>query len=300
MANQYGIDLKTRTAIIDYYDETRGFLPKVSMDEIAEKFGVYRTTVTNTIKNRDAYLKRAQHSPRKTVQPQDRHIVLVIPDLHCPWEHPDSLQFLLAVQEKYQTTITVNLGDEVDFYGMSRFSHDPDVMSPGHELSDAVRHLLPFYKSFPEMLVCQSNHTHRVHKKAADSGLPRGTIKSIEEILRTPEGWKYKQKHVIDGVEYKHGAGKSGENAHKNHAKATGKSTAIGHIHAHGGVAYLNPRVFAVNGSCLIDKSAPCFAYASDLDDNIVHGCAVVYKGKAAHFIRMFLDENDRWTGEVW
>ena len=94
------------------------------------------------------------------------NVVLVIPDLHCPWEHQDALAFLKAVRAKYQPNIIVNLGDEVDFYGMSRFEHDPDVINPGHELSLAVKHLIPFYREFPDVLICQSNHTHRVHSKA--------------------------------------------------------------------------------------------------------------------------------------
>jgi hypothetical protein len=187
----------------------------------------------------------------------------------------------------------------VDFYGMSRFSHDPDVVSAGSELSLAVQHLIPYYQAFPNVLVCQSNHTHRIHKKAADSGLPSGTIKSIEEILKTPEGWIYKSCHRVDGVDYKHGTGKSGAMAHINHAKATGRSTCIGHIHAHAAVNYLRAGLFAANFGCGIDKKAPCFAYASDMDDNVVVGCGLVIYGKEAHFIPMHCDNDGRWTGRL-
>lgn len=226
-------------------------------------------------------------------------VVLVIPDLHCPWEHPDALQFLRAVRAKYQPNIIVNLGDEVDFYGMSRFEHDVDVINAGAELSLAVKHLIPFYREFPNTLVCQSNHTHRVHAKAQKAGLPSSTIKSIEEILKTPEGWIYKQCHNIDGVDYKHGTGKSGAMAHINHAKATGRSTCIGHIHAFAAVNYLRKGFFAANFGCLIDKHAPCFAYASEMDDNIVLGCGIVIDGKEAHFIPMHVDEQNRWVGII-
>jgi hypothetical protein len=227
------------------------------------------------------------------------HTVLVIPDLHCPWENVDALAFLKAVKQRYKPDVIVSLGDEVDFYGMSRFTHDPDVANPGAELSEAVKHLIPFYQEFPNVLICQSNHTHRIHKKAADSGLPRESVRSIEEILKTPEGWIYKQCHRVDGVDYKHGTGKSGAQAHINHAKATGRSTCIGHIHAWGGVNYLRRGLFAANFGCLIDRDAPCFAYASEMDDNIVLGCGLVIGGKEAHFIVMHLDENNRWTGNL-
>lgn len=228
-----------------------------------------------------------------------RSVTMVIPDTHSPWEHPDSLPFLCAVRDEWRPKTFVHLGDEVDFYGMSRFVHDPDVINPGQELSEAVKHLIPFYREFPNVLVCTSNHTHRAHKKAADAGLAAGTIKSIEEILKTPEGWIYKQCHNVDGVDYKHGTGKSGPQAHINHAKATGRSTCIGHIHAYGAVNYLRPGMFAANFGCLIDKHAPCFRYAAEMDDNIVLGCGIVINGLVAYFIPMIVDENNRWIGEI-
>lgn len=258
-------------------------------------------------------LKPACQSELSPVPVQDTHtkpssvksggsfssVVLVIPDLHCPWEHQDALQFLRAVRAKYQPNTIVNLGDEVDFYGMSRFEHDVDVINAGAELSLAVKHLIPFYREFPNSLVCQSNHTHRVHAKAQKAGLPSSTIKSIEEILKTPEGWVYKQCHNVDGVDYKHGTGKSGAMAHLNHAKATGRSTCIGHIHAFAAVNYLRKGFFAANFGCLIDKHAPCFAYASEMDDNIVLGCGIVIGGKEAYFIPMHVDSNNRWVGHL-
>lgn len=238
-------------------------------------------------------------TPIHTPKIPSGNIVLVIPDLHCPWEHQDALAFLIAVREKYRPNVFVNLGDEVDFYGMSRFSHAPDMPSAGTELSDAVKHLIPFYKEFPHMLVCHSNHTHRIDKKASEAYIPKAALRRIEEILKTPEGWVYKACHQIDGVDYKHGTGKSGAQAHINHAKATGRSTCIGHIHAFAGVNYLRPNMFAANFACLIDKRGGCFDYTSEMDDNIVLGCGVVINGTKAFFIPMETDENGRWTGKL-
>jgi len=100
-------------------------------------------------------------------------------------------------------------------------------------------------------------------------------------------------------VDYKHGTGKSGAMAHINHAKATGRSTCIGHIHAFAAVNYLRRGFFAANFGCLIDKHAPCFAYASEMDDNIVLGCGIVIDGKEAFFIPLHVDEQNRWVGTL-
>jgi len=98
-------------------------------------------------------------------------------------------------------------------------------------------------------------------------------------------------------VDYKHGTGKSGAMAHINHAKATGRSTCIGHIHAFAAVNYLRRGFFAANFGCLIDKHAPCFAYASEMDDNIVLGCGIVIGGREAIFVPMHVDADNRWVG---
>lgn len=282
--------------------------PTLNIADLARRYDIPDATIRgrwHTVQKYAAYdanLETAfavirSNKPRQPVDGPVQNIVLAIPDLHCPWEHPDALMFLRAVRDKYQPNIIVNLGDEVDFYGLSRFDHDPDIINPGGELNLAVKHLIPFYREFPDVLICQSNHTHRAHAKAQKAGLPKSPMKSIEEILKTPEGWIYKHCHRIDGVDYKHGTGKSGANAHVNHSKATGRSTCIGHIHAYGGVNYLRYGVFAANFGCLIDKSAPCFDYAAEMDDNIVLGCGIVFGGKTAQFIPMLVDHENRWVG---
>lgn len=316
--------LETIVAVLSLFEQSRRERTGLSLPEICKAFDVNVSTAEHwRLNGIEYYAKRlaakdslakasgaAKSSPVFDLpspknegvflaEKKAENIVLVIPDLHCPWEHQDALDFLLAVKEKYQPNIVVNLGDEVDFYGMSRFEHDPDVINAGAEINLAIKHLIPFYTAFPNVLVCESNHTHRVHAKAKKSGMPASSLKSIEEILKTPEGWIYKYCHTIDGVDYKHGTGKSGANAHINHAKATGRSTCIGHIHAHAGVNYLRYGLFAANFACLIDNSAPCFDYAREMDDNIVLGCGIVIGGREAYFIPMHLDSQRRWTGKL-
>ena len=86
-------------------------------------------------------------------------VVLVIPDMHAPFVHPDALDFLKAVKARFLPSKFVCLGDEVDFHAFSRYPKDPDGLTPGQELSCAREALIPFYLEFPEMLVCISNHT---------------------------------------------------------------------------------------------------------------------------------------------
>ena len=79
--------------------------------------------------------------------------ILVISDLHTPYEHPDAVAFLKAVKEKYKPTDVVCIGDEVDFHALSFHDSDPDLDSAGAELERAIEALKPIYKMFPKVTV---------------------------------------------------------------------------------------------------------------------------------------------------
>lgn len=230
-----------------------------------------------------------------------KNVVLAIPDLHCPFEHPDSLAFLQAVQIKYKPTKVVCLGDEIDAYALSTFEHGPDTYSPGHELERAIKHLLPFYEAFPVVYVCTSNHTNRIVKKAFKAGLPEKFLRSFAEILDAPKGWIWADKWIWDDIVYEHGEGYSGAIAHRLIAKDNMKSTVIGHIHAHAGVQYVsNPheQFFGLNCGCLINDATYAFAYSKNMKNKPVLGCGIIDRG-VPYFIPMVENKYKRWTGKL-
>lgn len=230
---------------------------------------------------------------------EEKSTVLVIPDLHCPFEHPDSLPFLQAVAEKYQTTANVCLGDEIDAHALGRWPKNPDGLSAGAETRAAIEHLRPFYRAFPEMLVCTSNHTIRPWKRAFEDGLPAAFLRSVETVLDAPDGWRWADDWQIDGVRYIHGEGRSGQNAHLAFLRAFKQSVVHGHIHSYGGVA-TESEYFAMNAGCLIDIEAYAFAYGKKHPIKVSLGCGVVFDGKHALFIRMDTDKDGRWTGKIY
>lgn len=63
--------------------------------------------------------------------------VLVIPDTHAPYEHPDTLEFLAAVAARYRPDTVVHLGDEADKHALSFHDSDPNLDSAGMELEKA-------------------------------------------------------------------------------------------------------------------------------------------------------------------
>lgn len=228
-----------------------------------------------------------------------QHNVLVLGDLHEPFSHPDAFEFVSAVNKKVGPTRIACAGDEADMHCLSRFDKDPDGFSAGDELKEAVKKLHRWYKLFPKVDVCKSNHTDRPFRAAYRSGLPAAYIRSYREFLEAPTGWNWFDHFEIDGVRYEHGEGFSGRNGAINAALGNMRPTVIGHIHSFAGVQYAaNPRhlIFGFNVGCLIDKDAYAFAYGKAMKNKPIIGVGVVERG-IPRFVPMPLSKHGRWTG---
>lgn len=261
----------------------------------SRKHGLNEKTVRAWVREREA----VKEIVARHIKKHSGSRVLVCPDLHCPFEHPDALEFLKAVRDAYKTDTFVCLGDELDLHSISDYPTDPDGMNIGKELAEGIERLRPFYRAFPEALVCESNHTMRLWKRAFRAGLPAAFLPTVSKALDAPDGWVWKRFHTIDGVLYAHGDnGKSGQYAAANYMKQAKRSVVIGHIHAYGSVFWEGPH-FGMNAGCLIDRDTYCFKYARGAMLDVSIGCGVVLEGKQAYFIPMLMDDNRRWTGKL-
>jgi predicted phosphodiesterase len=207
--------------------------------------------------------------------------ILAIPDLHCPFNHPDAIQFLRHVRDSVKPDRVVCLGDEIDAAAWLRYDKDPQGMSPTDELRRARETLARLNDLFPRLMVCESNHTIRPWKKAAAAGLTDDFLVSPGVALGCPD-WEWRPRWEIDGMVFMHGEGFSGPTAHVNAARQNRKSTVIGHIHAHAGVNYLTgyyDSIFAVNAGCLINPRSRAFDYGKHLLNRPWLGCAVIDNG---------------------
>jgi len=230
-----------------------------------------------------------------------KEVVLVIPDLQCPFEHPDSVEFLNAVGLAYQVERVVCIGDSLDAHALSRWKSDPDGRSPWDEYEEGIKHLKKLYDAWPRVDEVRSNHNERIAKRAFDGGLPQGFLKSYEEIMQYPSGWKIHNEIVVDGVMYEHGHSHGGIHAARNAAIHNRQSTVIGHHHSNAGVSYVANRsnmIWGMNVGCLIDIKAYAFAYARDAKFKPTLGCGVVVRG-VPHFVPMLLNKKLRWVGDI-
>jgi len=216
--------------------------------------------------------------------------VLVIPDLHIPFVHPDALTFLRRIKKNYKPDKVVCVGDLVDFYAFSRYDQDPDSWSPGDELRKTQEALKPWFSAFPEVQACYGNHDMRLRKKLARAGIPASTCKTFEELLGSPKGWKWSFRHVIDGVQYIHGDGYGGKNAHVKVAETHRQSTVIGHAHHSAGIMFFKSNqgmIFGMNVGCCIDVESYAFAYAKHNAYQPIISCGIVRDGRLPSVLPM-------------
>lgn len=217
-------------------------------------------------------------------------VVLTIGDLHEPFTHRKYLPFIKDVAKQYQPDEVVLSGDEVDNHAISYHEHNPDGSSPGDELKRAKKKLRHWFDAFPNVKVCISNHGSLIYRKGATAGLPKGVFHGYKELYDAPEGWRWGLRWVIDGVQYIHGTGCSGQNGAIKAAQQHRMSTVIGHIHSHGGVLYSASHrdlLFGLNVGCGISPTAYAFEYGKDFAVRPTLGCGIVVDGKRGTFIPM-------------
>ena len=218
----------------------------------------------------------------------DELTVLTVSDIHAPFTHPRFREFMADTAQTEQPDEIVLIGDVVDLHALSFHEHDPDGMSPGHEIKAARRQVKEWVKLFPQAKVCIGNHDARTIRLARKAGLPLEAVKDFSEIWDTP-GWDWDWEHEVDGVLYKHGTGLSSLNAMLTFAQKRMISTVCGHIHKQGGTLYGASqigRVFAMTVGCGIDVHSYAMDYGRDFTDKPVLGCGVV-RGGVPQFIPM-------------
>lgn len=216
--------------------------------------------------------------------------VLVISDQHRPFEHPQYLAFCKDIAKKHRCTRVVNIGDEWDHAALSRFDKDPDGMSGKDEYEAAIQASKPWYKTFPKMELCESNHGLRPFKTALKAGLSKVYLKTYREFMEAPVGWTWHSRIIIDGVLYFHGEPFAGERGHINAMIKNRCSVVMGHVHSFAGVNYskaYKDQLFAMNVGCGINDSTYAFSYNTNTAARPVLGCGVVLEGKEAIFVPM-------------
>lgn len=196
---------------------------------------------------------------------------LIISDTQLPFEAKGALDFCKQVQKEFKVPPenVYHVGDEVDQYWGSKY---PKYVMSDHtalqEIEETLDRLKLWYRKFPKMKLCTSNHGERWMKKALEAEIPSVLMRRYRDILEAPRTWRWQDKWLVKSKHpfcIIHGVGYSGQRGHINAAIDNGMSTIIGHLHTHAGVTPIktnNLTMWGMNVGCLIDEKAYAFHYS--------------------------------------
>jgi hypothetical protein len=218
--------------------------------------------------------KPKQVSSKKETPIQNEN-VLIVGDLHLPFEHKDYLNFCTRIQRKYDSTKIIFIGDIIDNHYQSFHPTDPDGYSAGEELRRTKDKIKAWYKAFPEATVIIGNHDLIVQRRAFDQGLSREWIRGLGEVLNVPN-WKFKIQEEYNGVVYIHGTGTSGVNSAYDKSLYGRKPIVQGHLHTIASISYVNQNDFGMIVGCGIDFNKYAFNYARASKKPNILSCGVV------------------------
>jgi predicted phosphodiesterase len=216
---------------------------------------------------------------------------LCIPDLHSPYQHPDTIDFLCDTYAKYKCDSITCLGDELDFHGISHYVKDPRCLNTHHELIDGAKFLNRLQSAFESRLkyfkrlyVLIGNHYDRLESAAIQVGLTPQMLKHVKHDYHLPAKWFWVQKYERDGIVFTHGTQFAGVHALTHAIHNASANVVFGHLHADAGIRYLNYDLsgetrWAMNCGCLVDPSSPAFGYAKRQKYKGVLGCGVITDG---------------------
>ena len=226
--------------------------------------------------------------------------ILVIPDLHCPYQHKDTLAFLKAVKLEYYITRVICLGDELDSHAMSFHTSDPDLDSAGTELGRAREFLSELEILFPKLDLLHSNHGSMLYRRGKEHGIPKHMLKSYNDVLGVSEGWQWHEDLTLELP--------NGQLVHFHHgrsadplkvAQSLGMSYVAGHYHTQFNIQYFSTPIalnWAMQSGCLIDDHSLAFAYNKLSVGRPILGCSLIIDSQPK-LVPMLLDRQGNWLG---
>ena len=197
---------------------------------------------------------------------------LIISDTQIPFEASRALEFCLDTARRYAVPEgnVYHVGDEVDAYFGSLYDKDPDARhTPNSELEESRARLRRWYRVFPQMRLCRSNHGDRWIKKAYKAQIPSQLLRSYREVLEAPPGWTWEDSWLVRGSKHTfkviHGhRGAGGMYSHRTNVLDNGCSVVHGHTHASAGITPIRTEslhAWGMNVGCLIDNEQYAFHY---------------------------------------
>ena len=258
---------------------------ELGVEGAAKALGMKASTIERRLRD----YKTASTSNKEVGKP-----VLVLPDLHAPYNHPQALEFLQWVHtERGCRERVASVGDMWDFHSMSFHKNEPDALSPEEELRQIRAFSEELAEVFPQGDIVYGNHCAIPKRKMVDSGLAPSMLRKPNDLYNMPDGWKFHDLYFIlepDSwdVLIEHGIGSGGKYGCANTSLYKRCSYVQGHTHSNAAVIYNtnhDSTIFGMNVGCLVDSGSLAQAYGRYFPRKGNLGCGVVYNGSHAEFI---------------
>lgn len=290
-----------------YWYETYHSLEQqgLSQRKIAKEMQVHRTTLQHWLKekNKGVITKEALQEVHKQyqsgkVEEHENQRILLVSDMHLPYGHQDTLPFLAYLKAKYKPTRVICLGDELDKHSLSFHSHDPDLASPSDELARALPMIKQLKKMFTKMDILESNHGSLAYRRAKANGIPRGYLKSYNDVLGVDSDWVWHYDMTItlpnkDKVYLHHG--KTADI--KKLSMSLGMCAVSGHYHETFKVDYWANSLglyWGMNVGCLINDKSLAFAYNNCNLKRPIVGTGLIIDSQPV-LVPLLMNENGDW-----
>ena len=227
--------------------------------------------------------------------------ILIISDMHLPYQHKDSIIFLKEIKKEFKPDMIVNIGDLLDFHAISMHEHNPDLYSAGMELDKAKEYIKELEAIFPEVTEVDSNHSSLVYRRALKYGMSKQFLKPYGDFLGTKK-WKW-----VDDLTLTMSNGQRCFFTHGSSvdilkvSQAMGMSAVQGHYHTKFVISYwANPDnlFFGMNVGCLINQKSMAFSYAKNFKTRFILGCGIILNG-IPRLLPMVIDKKGDWIGKI-
>jgi hypothetical protein len=213
--------------------------------------------------------------------------ILVISDLHAPYQHQDAVAFLSAIKD--------------NFHAMSFHPSNAELYSAGDEFKAGQEVIWEIEDLFPKVTVLESNHGSMAYRKARVTGIPDAFLIPYKEILDVKH-WEW-----VSLLELTLPNKQPCFMTHQINANArtamTNKMMSVvqGHFHEkfevvyHGNGERLN---FGMSVGCMINDNSMAFHYNKVFPKRPVIGCGMIIDSQP-HLLPMVLNKNGRWNKRV-
>ena len=227
--------------------------------------------------------------------------ILVISDMHLPYQHKDSITFLKEIKKQFKPDTTLSIGDLLDQHALSFHDSSPELYSAGMELDKAKEYVRELESVFPKLIEVDSNHSSMIYRRALKHGLPKAYLKDYGDFLETKK-WKW-----IDDLTLTMSNGQRCFFTHGRSAdvlkvsQSMGMSAVQGHYHTKFVISYwANPDnlFFGMNVGCLINQKSMAFNYAKNFRTRFIIGCGIIIDG-IPRLLPMVINKKGDWIGKI-